>query len=54
VDRSIIEHALNVDPSVRPCKKKLHKMFKDKAEGAKAEGKRLLTAKVIREVAYLE
>jgi hypothetical protein len=29
-------------------------MSKDKAEGAKDEVKRLLTAKVIREVAYLE
>jgi oligoendopeptidase F len=37
VDRSIIEHALNVDPSVRPHKQKLRKMSKDKAEGAKAE-----------------
>jgi hypothetical protein len=29
-------------------------MFENKAEGAKARVKRLLTAKVIREVAYLE
>jgi hypothetical protein len=54
VDRSIIEHALNVDPSARPRKQKLRKMSKDKVEGAKAEVKRLLTSKVIREVAYLE
>jgi hypothetical protein len=54
VDRSIIEHALNVDPRVRPRKQKLRKMSEDKAEGAKAEVKRLLTAKVIREVAYPE
>jgi hypothetical protein len=44
VDRSIIEHALNVDPSVRPRKQKLRKMSEDKAEGAKAEVKRLLSA----------
>jgi hypothetical protein len=38
-----------VDPSV---KQKLHKMSKDKDEGAKAEVKRLHGARVIREVAY--
>jgi hypothetical protein len=54
VERSIIEHALNVDPCAKPHKKKLHKIFEDKAEGAKAEVKRLLSAGVIREVAYLE
>jgi hypothetical protein len=37
VDRSIIEHALNFDPSTRPRKQKLRKMSKDKAEGTKAE-----------------
>jgi hypothetical protein len=52
VDRSIIEHALNVDPSVRPREQKLLKMSKDRAEGAKAEVKTLLSARVIREVAY--
>jgi hypothetical protein len=54
VDRSIIEHALNVDSSVRPRKQKLWKMSEDKAEGEKAEVKRLLSAGVIREVAYPE
>jgi hypothetical protein len=54
VDRSVIEHALNVDPSARPHKQKLQKMSKDKAEGAKAGVKRLLSARVIREVAYLQ
>jgi hypothetical protein len=54
VERSIIEHALNVDPSSRPRKQKLRKKFKDKAGGAKAEVIRLLDAKVIREVAYPE
>jgi hypothetical protein len=32
VDGSIIEHDLNVDPSTRPQKQKLRKMFKDKAK----------------------
>jgi hypothetical protein len=49
VDRSIIEHALNVDPSSRPRKQKLRKMSEEKA-GVK----RLFSAGVIREVAYPE
>jgi hypothetical protein len=52
VDRSIIEKALNVDPSRRPLKQKLHKMSEDKDEGAKAKVKRLLSAGVIKEVAF--
>jgi hypothetical protein len=54
VDRSIIEHTLNVDPSSRLRKRKLRKMSEEKTEGAKAEVKRLLSTGVIREVAYLE
>jgi hypothetical protein len=54
VDRSIIENALNVDPSIKTIKQKLCKMSNDKAEGAKAKVKRLLSARVIREVAYPE
>jgi hypothetical protein len=49
VNRSIIEQALNVDPSTRPRKHKVRKMSEDKAEV-----KRFLSAGVIREVAYLE
>jgi hypothetical protein len=52
VDRSIIEHSLNVDPSIRSRKHKLRKMSVDKAKGAKAEVKRFLRAGVIREVTY--
>jgi hypothetical protein len=40
----------NVDPSVRPCKQKLRKM----PEGAKDKVKILLSAGIIREVAYQE
>jgi hypothetical protein len=54
VDRSIIAHTLNVDPSSRPQKQKLRKMFEDKAKGAKAKVKRLLSAGVIRELPHLE
>jgi hypothetical protein len=52
VNRDVIEHSLNVDPSFRPRKQKLRKMSDDKAEGARNEVKRLLSAGVIREVKY--
>jgi hypothetical protein len=45
---------VNVDPSFRPRKQRLRKMSEDKAEGARNEVKRLLSAGVIREVKYLE
>jgi hypothetical protein len=54
VNRDVIEHSLNVDPTIRPRKQKLRKMSDDKAEGARNEVKRLLSAGVIREVTYLE
>jgi hypothetical protein len=34
VNRDVIEHSLNVDPSFRPRKQRLQKMSEDKAEGA--------------------
>jgi hypothetical protein len=54
VNRDVIEHSLNVDPSFRPRKQRLRKMSNDKAEGARNEAKRLLSAGVIREVTYPE
>jgi hypothetical protein len=54
VDRRIIEHSFNVNPIIRPRKQKLRKKSDNKSEGAKAEVKRLLSARVIREVTYLE
>jgi hypothetical protein len=54
VNRDAIEHSLNVDPIIRPRKQKLRKMSHDKAEGARNEVKRLLSARVIREVTYPE
>jgi hypothetical protein len=54
VNRDVIEHSLNVDPAIRPMKKKLRKMSDDKAEGARNKVKRLLSAKVIRQVTYPE
>jgi hypothetical protein len=53
-NRDVIEHSLNVDPAIRPRKKKLQKMSDDKAEGARNKVKRLLSAGVIREVTYSE
>jgi hypothetical protein len=54
VNRDVIERSLNVDPVIRPRKYKLRKMSNDKAEGARNEVKRLLSARVIREVTYPE
>jgi hypothetical protein len=54
VNRDVIEHSLNVDPSFRPTKQRLRKMSDDKAEGAQNKVKRLLSAGVIREVKYPE
>jgi hypothetical protein len=54
VNRDVIEHSLNVDPSFRLRKQRLRKMSDDKAEGAQNEVKRLLSAGVIREVKYPE
>jgi hypothetical protein len=54
VNRDVIEHSLNVDPTIRPKRQKLQKMSEDKAEGARNKVKRLLSARVIREVTYLE
>jgi hypothetical protein len=52
VDRSFIEHKLNIDPSVKPRKQKLRKMSNDKVVAVKSEVQRLLDATVIREVMY--
>jgi hypothetical protein len=51
VSRDVIEHRLQVSPSARPKKQKLHKMAK-KVKAAKAEVQRLLDAGFIREVKY--
>src|SRR5688572_18141002 len=54
VNRDVIEHFLNVYPTIRPRKQKLWKMSDDKAEGARNKVKRLLSVGVIREVTYPE
>jgi hypothetical protein len=52
VSRSIIEHSLGIDPSVRPKKQQLRKMSDEKTEAAKAEVHRLLEARFIEPIAY--
>jgi DNA-binding transcriptional MerR regulator len=52
VSREIIEHRLQVNPNVKPKKKKLRKMSEEKIEAVKAEVQRLLDACFIWEVAY--
>jgi hypothetical protein len=44
VNRDVIEHSLNVDPTIRPRKQKLRKISDDKVEGARNDVKRLLSA----------
>jgi hypothetical protein len=52
VNRTIIEHGLGIDPSVRPRKQRLCKMSDEKTEAAKAEVHRLLEANFIEPIAY--
>jgi hypothetical protein len=40
VNRDVIEHSLNVDPTITPRKQKLQMMSDDKAEGARNEVKK--------------
>jgi hypothetical protein len=52
VSRDIIEHKLQVNPNVKPRKKKLQGMSQEKVEAAKAEVQRLLDTGFIRGVTY--
>jgi hypothetical protein len=52
VSRSIIEHSLGIDRSVRPKKQRLRKMSDEKTEAAKDEVHRLLEARFIEPIAY--
>jgi hypothetical protein len=52
VSRTIIEHGLGIDPSVRPKKQRLHKMSDEKTEAAKAKVHRLLEANFIEPIDY--
>jgi hypothetical protein len=52
VSRTIIEHGLCIDSSVRPKKQRLRKMSDKKTEAAKAEVHRLLETNFIEPIAY--
>jgi hypothetical protein len=52
VSRTVIEHSLGIDPSVRPKKQRLHKMSDEKTKAAKAEVHRMLEANFIEPVTY--
>jgi hypothetical protein len=52
VSRTVIEHSLGIDPSVRPKKQRLRQMSDEKTKAAKAKVHRLLEANFIEPVAY--
>jgi hypothetical protein len=52
VSRTVIEHTLGIDPSVRPKKQRLRKMSDEKTEAAKAEVHCLLEANFIEPITY--
>jgi hypothetical protein len=52
VSRTVIEHSLGIDPSVRPKKQRFRKISDEKTEAAKAKVHRLLEANFIEPVAY--
>jgi hypothetical protein len=52
VSRSIIEHMLQINPSAKPKKQKLHKMSDEKVVSAKSEVQRLLDVRFICEIQY--
>jgi hypothetical protein len=52
VSRDIIEHKLQVNPTIRPRKQKLCKMSDELVVAAKVEMRRLLDAGFIREDLY--
>jgi hypothetical protein len=54
VSRDVIEHPLQVSPTARPKKQKLHKISEEKVEAVRVEVQRLLDAGFIREVVYPE
>lgn len=52
IDSKVVEHKLNVDPTIVPIQQKLWS-FKDEKKVAIEEVGKLLHAKFIREIAYL-
>jgi hypothetical protein len=52
VHRSVIEHALNTDPTDKPKLQRQRSMSGDRVKSAKAEVQKLLDARIIKEVQY--
>jgi hypothetical protein len=52
VYQSVIEHALNTDPKVKPKLQRQRPMSGDRVKSAEAEVQKLLDARIIREVQY--
>jgi hypothetical protein len=52
VYRSVIEHALNTDPKVKPKLQRQRPMSGNRVKSAEAEVQKLLDARIIREVQY--
>jgi hypothetical protein len=53
VHRSVIQHALNTDPKVKPKLQQQRPMSDDRVKSAEAEVQKLLEARIIREVQYI-
>ena len=54
VPREKIMHSLNVSPTAKLIKQKLHRFTPDKKEAIRVEIKRLLAARFIKEVYHLD
>jgi hypothetical protein len=54
VSRNLAQHNLNVAKGAKPQKQKLRKISIERAEATKAKVQRLLDARVIRSVQYME
>ena len=54
VPQEKIEHSLNVSPTAKPIKQKLHRFTSDEKEAIRVEIKRLLAAGFIKEVYHPE
>ena len=54
VPREKIEHSLNVSPTAKPIKQKLHRFAPDKKEAIRVEIKQLLATGFIKEVYHPE
>ena len=54
VPREKIEHSLNVSPTAKPIKQKLHRFTPDKKEAIRVEIKWLLATGFIKEVYHLD